>query len=528
MTWTAALGSPGARPLFASQEAWCAATWAARRTAGPWGPRGAVGLLGCGHGKTLCVWLTPALLGAARPLILLPAATRAQVRAEVASYATDYPALRGVLDRAAVVTYEALSNPAAASHRGGGLLERLRPDLVVADEAHKLGNPEGVGWRRLTRYLLDHPGTRYAPLSGTLSWSSVRQLAHHLHAALRDASPIPAWVVDALATVVDVGGEPSSVDWATVGEWLGERVATKQRARELLFERILATPGVVHRSGVAADVSLTIRALPRPDGFPGTIDTALGRLAERWELPDGAELVDAIEVYAAERTLSWGHWRRWRDDARRDPAWAPWFAARATWAGVVARARHSGLESPGVVSDLARAGRLPLGDLGAWSAWEAVRRAGPERETVWLDDATRAWVTGHLAELRAHGLVWYCGRGVEGALASSGPVHGAGSARPTLAGAGASWRVHGTGWNGQGYPRCAIAEAPTSAADWEQLLARSHRPGQTRDVEVVVVAYTAPQRDALRASVAAARYAATALGQPQRLLLATWPQGRPA
>jgi hypothetical protein len=151
---------------------------------------------------------------------------------------------------------------------------------------------------------------------------------------------------------------------------------------------------------------------------------------------------------------------------------------------------------------------------------------------AWLDGAR----PGAVAALRAaaadaapDGLVWAVSRALlELAPAAGLEVAGAGSEPPrrgtrTVA----SWRVHGKGWNGQAFARVAIAETPESGAEWEQLLARHHRPGQTEDVDVAIASPGGAAWGGIAQAIAAAEYARTVLGAEQRLTLATWPDGRP-
>ena len=100
--------------------------------------------------------------------------------------------------------------------------------------------------------------------------------------------------------------------------------------------------------------------------------------------------------------------------------------------------------------------------------------------------------------------------------------HGAGSEAPIAGHRAVSIAVHGTGWNGQRFHHQLILEPPTSAATWEQLLARTHRPGQTQDVEAWVLTATPAQTVALEVGMAGARYTRDAMGAPQRLLIADW------
>lgn len=482
---------------------------------------GVLGLVGCGHGKTLIAQLVPVVLGARAPLLVVPAALVAQTARDVEQWGATYR-----LARPRVLTYEAIG---AVSGRRRLLALDPPPDMIVLDEAHLAASTSSARWVRLVEYLRRYPETRVVALSGTLTWRSVDQIAHLAYAALRSASPIPLGAVPSLSATCDLGGTAAPEDWRVTEVLLGPGPRTRESARARLHAALLRAPGVVHAAGVAADASLTIARRDLPE-VPGAA-RALADIAQAWALPDGTELVDAIEVHRARRSLAWGWWSRWADGARTDPRWAAWWAVRSAWADVVRRTVPWRAETPGVTLELARTGALGHAAEETAAAWVAVRADAPPREVAWLDGAR----DGAAAALRAagdvapDGLLWAVSRAVlEIAPAAGYHVAGAGSAPPrrgvrTVA----SWRVHGKGWNGQDFARVAIVETPESGAEWEQLLARHHRPGQTEDVEVAIASPGGAAWGGIAGAIAAAEYARTVLGAEQRLTLATWPDGRP-
>lgn len=517
--WTELLRVGPGPALRPAQVAALDAAWAVRcEPPGPWGARGVLGLLGCGHGKTLVAQLAPVVLGARAPVLLVPAALVRQVERDVAEWGQVYR-----IARPRVVTYEALGAVSGARR-----LEGLdpAPDLLVLDEAHLLASPGSARWARVARYLAARPHVRVVALSGTLTWRDVGQIGHILTAVLRDRTPLPPRVLPHVAAVVDVGGEPSRDDWTVLEAALGPGARTKTDARARLHRAICGVPGVVHAAGVAADVSLTIELRDLP-AVPGAA-AALADLEGRWVLPDGEELVDAIEVHRARRSLAWGYWSRWAPGSR--DRYAAWWAARDAWGAVVRSAVPWRADSPGVALRRARAGELGEAARAAGDAWVTVRRDAPPRETVWLD----AGRTGAAAALDAAGrlapLVWGASRALEEVARELGwATHGAASAAPTPGPrpVWASWRVHGKGWNGQRFHRAAVVEPPDGAGEWEQLLARHHRPGQVDDVEVVVATPSPSGLWPVGRAIRAATYSRDVLGADQRLLLATWPDGRP-
>ena len=586
--WTLILSPTRARPLRPAQGAFLdAVARASSADPGPWGARGAVGLLGCGHGKTLCAQLAASAAAAnprdcgavpARRLLVLPAALRPQLRADVREWREHYPSMAftsedGGPGSGSWLSYEQLSGPVSSN-----LLDDLSPDLLVLDEAHMLGNPESARWRRLARYVSTRPSTRVVVLSGTLSARGLREMAHLFHAALRDWSPLPSdGTLAHLAACVDVGTEPSRDDEGVAARVVGWSVrqgahavaaaatgSPREAARWAVFERVRTAPGVAVAHGVAADVSLRISVWSGPTQPPAIV-AALTGLRDRWELPDGTELVDALEHHRHARTLALGWYQRWVPGAV-DPGW---LAARRRWAGEVRRlllydvgASAALLDSPALVARAAAAGRLDARASAAWHAWAVADRprgttgphpgprvgtpwdmigpfAGwpePPTKVVWLDGGREylgACAAGPAGWESMPSVVWVGSPTAGAALSSSlgAPHYGAGSSQPPDPAPAVpsrpsrivvSHHVHGKGWNGQGWSRALVVEPPDGPAAWEQLLARQHRPGARRDVEVVVLAPTPESRVALLATAMAARYARDTLGQPQRLLLADW------
>jgi hypothetical protein len=508
--WGSVLGRSGAELRPAQLACLDAAWYAATAGVGPDGPRGVAGLLGCGHGKTLVAQLLPVVFDAARPLLLIPASLVGQLHRDVLTW-------RGSFHLAVPphITYERLGHP---NHQN--VLAEAAPDLVILDEAHLLASTDSARWRRLARYLAAHPEARVCLLSGTLTWRTLRQMRHLLTACLRDWAPLPSdRSIEHLSAVVDIGGIPQGSDWWHVRDLLGE-VHTTQRAREALHERIASAPGVVYAAGVAADVSLTLRevepTLPRP---PDLVE-ADALLERRWELPDGTQLVDGLEIDRARRSISLGYYQRWVPTSRDDA----WVAARRAWGRAVRTVLtyvRPDLDSPALVAAAVERGELrPFA--GAYTEWlEAQKRPAPPTEVVWI---ARDWALAVIrAALPDEGLGWYTGRAVGTLGVDLGlPVHGLGSEPPTARLALASVAVHGKGWNGQAYHTQTVLQVPPGGGTWEQLLARTHRPGQTQDVHVDVLLPTVSAVTTLRAAQADAKYAAAVLGCPQRLTIGRW------
>ena len=97
------------------------------------------------------------------------------------------------------------------------------------------------------------------------------------------------------------------------------------------------------------------------------------------------------------------------------------------------------------------------------------------------------------------------GEGLEQALKNGGTVL-------------ASVRSHGVGANLQKYCQNLVLSPSPSGATWEQLLGRTHRPGQTADeVETIVYQHTPEVREALEKARANSEYIERSTWQRQKL-----------
>ena len=486
---------------------------------GPWGPRGMAGLIGCGHGKTLIAQLAPVVSRCERPLLLLPARLSSQLDRDIADWSPFYP-----LANPCRLHYELLSQPSSVDR-----LERMRPDMLILDEAHKLANPKSARWRRVSRYLRKQPDTRVVIMSGTLSWKKLRQMRHLMLAALRDWCPLPATdhELEHWGALIDVGGEPSFDSWR-VFEPVSrvfpspEGVSGKAKARHTFRERLSTCPGVVLTAGVAADVSLRMRRWTPVQSMTSAHEAALLTLQELWQLPDGTELVEALDHHRHAQTLALGFYNR-IVPGTLDPVWD---ARRKAWASVVRKAvEYGGWDSPALVERAVVQGRLGRREERVWCEWQEVADFDPPpTETVWVD---RGYPLRVAQEFLAQGtgVIWVRSQALGHRLAEAGlAYHGQGSAAPTGGDAVVSIDVHATGWDGgqRVYDRQLVMEAPRSAATWEQMLARLHRPGATNDVSAWVLAPTMHQRVAIEVGLAGAHYVRGTQGAEQRLLLADW------
>lgn len=481
------------------------------------GPQGIVGMVGCGHGKTLIAQIAPAVFGAEYPLILVPAAVKPQFEREAKRWSAWYPT---DLPPDACLSYETLSSPKATR-----LLDARRPDLIVCDEAHYLSSTDSSRWKRLNRYLAANPDCRLVILSGTLIRASIGDFAHLVQWALRGASPLPqGFVAGTLAAVIDAAGEPRSSDLDYVSRVLAtpyghapDRDGCRSGFRDLLAR----TPGFVVSPGLSADTSIRGSLFQGPER-PENLAEALENLAGSWGLPDGTLLVDGLEFDRYSRQLTFGFYSRWKPGTLDER----WVSARKAWGGVIrSYVTYGNYDSPAIVEDAAKSGNLTNSAQRAYSDWVSVRGLEPESETVWLENGksfVRSLTESALAEAGSDALVWYRSTALGGVLSEILPVHGAGSTPPIEGSAAVSVPVHGTGWDGWRYHKNIVLEPPTNAAQMEQLISRTHRTGQTRDVLCWFYVGSPYLRKCLGKIGDGARFIGDTTGEPQRWAIMDW------
>ncbi|WP_228556631.1 helicase [Myxococcus sp. AB025B] len=411
-----------------------------------------------------------------------------------------------------VVTYNQLSSQEATN-----LLERIRPDLVILNEAHNIKAPKSTRTGRFLRYFEEHPRTRLVALSGNFASKSIKEYAHLSRLALGEGSPLPLahHVVEEWGTALDPGkvvAPPGALErLCEPGEHVREGF---QRHRN-------ATRGVVATEESALDKPLIIRE--RKLGPVPAQLLALIELAHAGERPDGEQFQEQFQAVACTRQLSAGFYHRWRYPRGEPPELIEkWFARRKAWNKEVWEelkgVRREHLDSPGLLTKAAiRAhmsppyeGDKPVWHASTWQAWAEIHAAvQPEPQAVWVSDFL---VRDAVEWARSQaGIVWveYPELGERIAKAAGVPFYGGGktASEAILRETGkrsvvASIKAHATGKNLQQFFRNLVVTPPSDGATWEQLLARTHRPGQqTPRDNVLVYLHTQPHVAALTTAI---------------------------
>lgn len=464
-----------------------------------------------------------------------------------------------------VLPYSRLQRPEATV-----LLKKIRPAAIIADEVHSLRNRDAVRTHRVLSYFNEFRDTRFCGWTGSITDSSIADYAHLSALALRYNSPLPIdkEVVKEWASALD----PKS-DWpADPGALLEGLVATGcmepgEHIHKGFHRRLIETEGVVatKSAAIAAELRVTQRAAPP---MPPHLDEMLNTLRETKTRPDGEVLLEPLDVARCARELAAGFYYRFifpdaTDEDLEDGGLVDqWFEARklfrwelremltperrrehmdSPFLCTLAAMRYHGDISAGVheieevdedsgelVVRRVDTSHLPQWPSKYWPAWRDIKdKVKVKTEAVWVDEFLARDAARWAHENR--GIVWYdkTAFGVKVAELSGLPMHGGGpdAEENILKERGdrsiiASIKSHGTGRNGLQKIFCTqlVANPPSSATAWEQLLGRLHRIGQAQPI---VFAEFYCHTDEMRASYGQAceraRYIQNTIGAQQKL-----------
>lgn len=529
------LGYPCALTLRPAQ-AW--ALYEARRRGGLLAP------IGVGHGKTLINFLVTLVIEGCRlAVLLIPPEHREQTKAAYTRWREHFrvPSIRmgewghivPGMPVVQVIPYSVFSRPESTR-----ALEKLEPDLVIADEAHRLRSRDTARTGRLLRYFADHPQTRLCCWSGSFLKNSIRNFAHLSAVALRDGSPLPVdpEEVERWAAAVD----PNDRD-VPAGA-LARLIGPGQDLYTALHLRLVQTEGVVSTKSSACDATLNIFEREAPV-IPDSLAAVLREFRVTNVRPDDEWLNDALEISRCARQLACGFYYRWKFPRGEPPELIErWREARKCWAREVrAKMREHApfLDSPNLLEQAAsRFFRAldPTDEAPCWNSYsyrewhDVCDLVQPQPDAVWLDDYLAADCAAWAGEHR--GIIW-CQHTVFArrvAKLAGIPLHlgGATAEQRILAERGqtaivASLKSHGTGRDGLQlhFTEQIFPNPPESNDAWEQPLGRLHRPGQTSDeVTAYVYRHTGELCEAFDKALMQARWTRAVIGADQKLLLA--------
>jgi hypothetical protein len=365
---------------------------------------------------------------------------------------------------------------------------------------------------------------------------SIIDYAHLFSLALKEGSPVPRHPQTAKewAAAIDESDSPAPIGALESLCEAGEHVRTafKRRKNDTL--------GVVDSLDAAnCDAQLIFKE--RPLATPPNVHAAMSHLETHWARPDGEEIVTALDKMRCSTQLASGFFYRWRwPRGERPEVIQTWLDVRKEWHRELRQKLQSArefLDSPLLCTKAAirhergYSGPLPTWASQWWPEWEKVRgTAQPETEAVWLNTFMLEDAANWLSENT--GIVWYVhdefGRALAKATKTQFYGPGAEAAEAILSETGkrnivASIRAQGTGKNLQMFNRQLVANLPQNGGEWQQMLGRTHRPGQgAQEVHTWVYRHCHVYRDALTRAQANAEYVRQTEGGLPKLLQAKY------
>ena len=510
---------------------------------------GTINKIGVGGGKTLICLLLPSILPAKRPVYLVPAKLRNKTLVQLPELKRHWKIRNDIL----IHSYDEVS-------RNPELLNQLKADLILCDEAHSLSRLSSGRTRRVLRSARANPDIRWVMLSGTFDKRSPKDSAHLVELALREGSYLPRSEreLESWHNVLGSRGAPEATDWGTfrpmvdawgrgIDRWNQSASARKQLCREALETRARDTRGVVSLQTMSCNASIVLRRVKRRT--PIEIVQAVREMVTSGEIPgsSGAKSIGDQEISRVSETLSLGFYYRWAWE--RTSAGEPdkeWLNARSFWSSelstylaVGGQGEREGVDTPGHVAKICMSdpGRLPKMLIVAYNKWQEFKNkysisylgetSGSGEETipvepVWITEEVLDWMMVEFE--RPETIVWYKHRAVARALKDRGVRVFLRGEAPKNDGVSCalSEHSHGEGFNLESFGRMVITCPAPNGAHIEQLIGRVHRTGQDRDeIQVDLWAHTDRLNESIDRALVDARYL-HASGTPQRLIMGTW------
>jgi len=433
---------------------------------------GLFGAVSVGGGKTLVAALLGTVWQVSRVVVLTNASLRAQTEAEIDKYKAHFFITAEVI----VIPYSMLSNVKHVD-----ILHKLSPGAIVADEAHSLRNAKSARGRRIRRYLKAKPGTYLAALTGTIARKSLMDWAELSDLALGDWSPAPRDYPTRKAWAQALDDEPARGIGAL--NLLSDGGGTALAVRQALAARIARGAGCVASMDDKPDIPINVRIFTDPTS--DLINAAMMKLLNTWCRPDGEELSLAAEFAEVNKQLRLGGYYGWKTEPDRE-----WLHVRRLYKRAlrewINRHPSAAFDSMFAVETQLRRGHISIPE---FNEWESIRERAKEPPKVWrwVDEAVAEWWAQRLGQSAAIGFgqrIAFARRVAElagttfyegGNRKHADALRAEDGSRSIVA----SLSAYKKGQNLQAFERACVFDAPTSGSDWEQLLGRLHRPGQT-------------------------------------------------
>ncbi len=527
---------------------------------------GVVAPLSTGTGKTLIGMLMPMVVPSPDPkrplraVLFLPPDLRAQFAHDWEVYGQHWklPNLAGGkffdpgLPILHVIAYSEISSP-----KSSALLERIRPDIFIADEVGALRNFKAARVIRFLNYIASYPDSKLFCWDASMLSDEVQDIWHFLGIAFDDRSPMPLDEAEMRRWASALN--PSSDEGYFMPGELMRLCKHGETARSGFRRRLIDTQGFIATEENALGIPLIFNER-RPPPMPEKIKDFLKILRRKpadggWKRPDGEELRQMTEVVACAKQLASGFYMRWRFPRQeKKEVIDEWFLKRQSWnreLRAVLTDPQMHMDSPKLCENAAERWFLggctgcargprenhestcheveahPLWPAQTYLSWKAVEKSVVHvTETVWESD----WILEDAAawSKESPGIVWvdhpafghrlekltgfrYYGGGDEAAEEIL-KVDGSQSIICSMA-------ANKRGKNLQALNRNLIVSFPASNDMLEQVLGRTYRSMQTAaQVTCDYLLHTPELQDAFEKARGRAKFVKETLGTDQKLV----------
>jgi hypothetical protein len=391
-------------------------------------------------------------------------------------------------DAFAFISFEKLSRADSAN-----FLEDLNPDVILCDESHGFKAPRSGRSKRMSRFLKEHPDSRFVPLTGTPGDDSLQNVGHIQEWVHNEHSPVPRtyneltqWC-QALDAAVTVRRAPGVLQ-----EFLSNDTGpTLESVRRAVGLRIEQTPGnVFHRNTNEVSCSLYLDAVEVNERMPQVVDDCIAYVRQHETAPDGREF-EEIQVHNALTTIPLGFYRVFEKKAPEE--WSVRRKQYRAYIGNILSQSKYGLDTPDQVGRLCHQKKLDSG--GIYERWKEIEPTFKSKTVCeWFDDTALDFACEWLHE--HEGVIWTPFPEFGKLLAEKTNrlfFHEQGLARtqngklsiedfPGKTGCILSTQANYLGRNLQDRYSKFLVFAPSAKSDvLEQLIGRFHRQGQQAD-----------------------------------------------
>ena len=517
---------------------------------------GLVAPIRVGGGKSLIILLATYLLDAKSVVLVTQAPLIREMRLEYAKM----EALGWLVRLPHMISYAKLGRK-DAEHE---LTERLRPDVLIFDEAHKLKNLKGASSVRRVARAIKQLRPKVAMLSGSMVGDKLMDYWHLICWSLGQKAPVPLTHAEAetWAGALDESVDAfSRVDLGALAS-LPDGFHAHMRSRR----------GFVPTIGGDCPAQILCSHW-RPE-LPDELQDLIERVDATGMRPDG-ELLEDLERADCMVQLSQGFWYDW--DPQPPDSWLDPRRACAKYIRTIIELHLDGFDSPLMVITALDQIAHGTGGLGPWTeykikpeyqalddstdedlpdacyhkiehpaeqpgqyagphlpdaqigiallkAWRDVRDTfAPNTVARWISDEPLMQLVAAAPEGT---LIWTRHSAAGRKLQELGvPYFGGGTDPRSHAGktCAVSIAAHGTGKNLQGWNKNVCLTTPSNPNTLEQLMGRTHRPGQENDT--VSFAFATPteyQQNSLSRVRSRAAVAGEAAGIEHKITRGHW------